>query len=589
MPIDSEPHDVFISYARQDTDWVKAHLYEPLLKCRTVAGRPPRVFFDIGEHGVRIGQDFIQAIANSMQKAKKVILVYSRSYFQKKMCLFEFNLALKLHVQDESGIVLPILIDEQAKQAIPFAASLFNYWPISDRDWFEKLRQSLELRLSNEVLSLTFLDQPGDVFANHTLPQVRVAIRCDKAPITYEEEISIRLENGQLLGGASQKTQQGVASFHDLSIAEPVEETRLIASSSAMGEIASQPFSVHPRRKIREEPAADVSSVRGVAPLPRATIPATGEVVFFGTGQHLAVIQPQRILAYAVDGRSIMTEPLRLRAPIRIIRRRAGRMVFADWQGNVHLLRDDGHHQEWRFGETSSGFIVPADVDLTDDQIFVAFWSGSVFCLEDSGTVRSVLNDPAGVQALGLLGDRLLTCDFSGNLRVYKNGQLINTVQLDPTIWLMKETPTALIAVGEHKVFHVSRDGARVIDDRLPLGQIAAVYELSNLPIVIDADGKGIQFDSSLVFSSPFFTQPGATPVSADDAGHFGICRNPDGTRTLLVHDQTTFSHRIVFSHADGSLAVSPQGELFALGDRSTTRLYARKEFEELIRSSSFL
>lgn len=342
------------------------------------------------------------------------------------------------------------------------------------------------------------------------------------------------MEHGQLLGIANQLTQQGVASFHDLSIAEPVEETRLIASSPAVGDVSSQSFSVYPQRKIREAAAADVSSVRGASPVPQATIPVTGEVVFFGREQHLAVIQPQRILAYAVDGRSIMTEPLRLRAPIRIIRRRAGRMVFADWQGNVHLLRDDGHHQEWRFGETSSGFIVPADVDLTDDQIFVAFWSDSVFCLEESGSAKLILNDPAGVQALGLLGDRILTCDFSGNLRVYKNGQLINTVQLEPTIWLLKETPTALIAVGEHKVFHVSRDGARVIDDRLPLGRVAAVYELSNLPIVIDTDGKGIQ---------------------------------------------------IVFSYADGCLTVSPQGELFALGDRSTTRLYARKEFEELIRN----
>ena len=54
--------DIFISYAREDLEWVRGNLYEPLSRCRTGSGRRPRIFFDVGEEGIGIGMSFIDAI-----------------------------------------------------------------------------------------------------------------------------------------------------------------------------------------------------------------------------------------------------------------------------------------------------------------------------------------------------------------------------------------------------------------------------------------------------------------------------------------------------------------------------------------------
>jgi len=571
MLFDGESHDVFISYAREDSDWVRRNLYAPLLKSRTSEGRPPRVFFDVGEHGIRIGQDFQRAIDRAIEKARRFIPVYSSTYFQKEMCLYELDLARSRDVTFQEQLLLPILIDEAAVEKIPFAFKRLNFLSVkASPNWFGQLCQALELQPSTEELTLTFLDQPGDVRANHTLPVVRVAVQSEGAPIRYDDEITVQAENGRLLGTTTMTTREGVAAFDDLSVADVVGTTRLIARSLSAGETATDRFTV-------------LSHAGRTGQLPRekpgqVTIPTSGEVVFFATGQHLAVIQPQRILAYTVDGQPILTEPLSVRAPIRLIRRRAGQLVLADWQGNVYLLCDDGRHREWRFGESASGFVVPGDVDIDNGQIYVSFWSGSIFRLQESGEVELVLNDNAGVQAMGVYEDQLYTCDFSGNLRVYRNKRLVNTATVEPTIWLLMGTPSCLVGVGEHKFYHISAGGTRVIDFDMPLSEIVSVYELSDLPIVIDTEGKGIRFDANLVINTLVHTQPGAEPVSADHAGIYCIFRNPDATRTLLVRD------RIVFSHAQGCLAVNPQGQVFALGDQSSIQLYSESAFQELIR-----
>lgn len=576
MLFNAEPHDVFISYAREDSDWVRQNLYVPLQKCRTAEGRPPRIFFDIGEDGIKIGQDFQTAIDQAIEKARRFIPVYSSSYFQKKMCLQELQLARTRDPNFQLQFLLPILIDQAAVEKVPFGFKLLNFLPAdTDNQWFSKLCTALDLQPSGEVLTLRFLEHPGDVFANHTLPVVRIAVQSGGATTGYEEEVSICIEDGQLLGTTAIMTHDGVASFEDLSVADFVGQTRLVARSSTLGEVLSDPFTVYsPAPSSPAGPTVSKSAQTG-----QVTIPHAGEVVFFATGRHLAVVQPNRLLAYSIEGQAILGDPLPIGSPIHLIRRRGGRLVLADWQGNVHLICDDGRHREWRFGDSASGFVVPADIDIDDEHIYIAFWSGVVFRLHESGSAELVLKDPAGIQALGLYESHLFTCDFAGNLRAYRDGRLVNTATVEPVIWLLVGTPTCLIGVGDQSFYHISSGGRRVIDFVMPLIKVAAAYELSDLPVVIDVDGKAIRFDTSLVINATVYTQPGAEPVSADNVGNYCIFRNPDGTRTLLIRD------RIVFSHAQGCLAVSPQGDVFAMGDTSSIQLYSRAALEELIRS----
>jgi hypothetical protein len=571
-----EPHDVFISYAREDSAWVRRYLYEPLLQCRTAQARPPRIFFDVGEDGIRIGQNFMEAISGAIQKARKIVPVYSRIYFEKEMCLYELQLAHKRDVNGRQNILLPILNDPLAVSSVPFALSLINYWPVTDPDWFEKLCQSLELSVSDEDLSLTFLDQPGDVFANHTLPAVRVAVQSGGATIDYDEQITIRGEHGAVHGTTRATTTQGVATFIDLSIPDTHGGTRLIATSPTLGEVCSAPFAVVGRshaEPVRPSPhAADPG---------RSLIPASGEVVFFAHGGAMAVIQPQRVLVYGVDGHATRSEPTPLYAPIRLMRRKDHQLVLADWQGNVYLLWDDGRSRVWRFGQSVNGLVVPADIDWCGERIYVSFWSGSIFQIDEDGNAELVLREDRGVQAAGVSGDRLLVCDFAGHLRVYRDGRLASTSAMELVVWLLKDTASGLMAVGDRKFYHLSSDGTRMCDFDLPLGRVAGVYEMSQLPIVIDTDGKGIRFDDNLVVSATFATQPGAYPVCADDAGTYCVFANLDRTHTLMLHN------RIIFSHGEGSLSVSPDGRHFTIGDARAIRILTRSDFEAFLLENS--
>lgn len=59
--------------------------------CRTREGRPARVFFDVGEHGIQVGQDFQTAIDQAIERTHKFLPVYSRYYFNKAMCRLELT------------------------------------------------------------------------------------------------------------------------------------------------------------------------------------------------------------------------------------------------------------------------------------------------------------------------------------------------------------------------------------------------------------------------------------------------------------------------------------------------------------------
>ena len=569
MQTPSEPHDVFLSYAREDLAWVREHLYAPLLRTRTACGRPPRIFFDLGKDGIQVGQDFKKTIDNAIENVAKFVPVYSWKYFQKDMCIYELELAQSRDMNFCNQVLLPLLIDQAGAGKIPFAFRRLNYLSIDDPEWFKKLCAGLELLPYSEKITLAFLDPPGDVFANHTLPVVRVAVEDGGQRIGYEEEVKLAAASGQLLGTTTAKTKAGIATFDDLSIGDAVGKTRLIASATAAADVTSEPFHVFPRA------ASPVAAAQPVQAAAQVTLPSSGEVVFFQSGQHVAVLEENQASVYGVDGAPCGAVPLR--APIRLVRRAVDHLVLADWAGNVYLLAADGNHNTWALGRPGAGFAVPADVDVQQGAIFAAFWNGAVYQLAADRQAELIHREADGIQATGVYGDRLYVADFAGNLRIYRNRRLVNSATLEPTIWLLAAAADCLVAVGERRFYHIAPDGARVRGFDMPLAELAAVYELSDRPVVTDVRGRGIRFDKDLAISSAVSVQPGARPVSADDGGRYCIFHNPDGTRTLLQRD------RIVFSHAAGSLAVSPSGHLFALGDERQVLLYEERQLKQII------
>jgi hypothetical protein len=136
---------------------------------------------------------------------------------------------------------------------------------------------------------------------------------------------------------------------------------------------------------------------------------------------------------------------------------------------------------------------------------------------------------------------------------------------------LLKAHGSELIVAGERALYQVNGGSGKVIQDDLPLADIAAVFSDSALPVLIDAQGRGIRVDGALNRRGSFHTVPGAVPTSADDGGRHVVLRHPDGTHTLLDQKDSKLG-RIVYQH-DGPLAVNPGGDLFALGGPEGIRL----------------
>jgi len=105
-------YDVFISYSRtsENSAWVKAQVYEQLLKLRKVNGSPLRVFFD--EQDIKIGADWFDKLGLAIHGSRFFIPVYTTDYFTKKYCKKEMRWAARRHVDLDEDFILPIACED---------------------------------------------------------------------------------------------------------------------------------------------------------------------------------------------------------------------------------------------------------------------------------------------------------------------------------------------------------------------------------------------------------------------------------------------------------------------------------------------
>lgn len=116
-------YDVFISYARtaENLVWVKANMYERLLKESNADGSALRVFFD--QRSIDPGEDFYKELALAIQGSRFFLPVYTSEYFTRPFCKFEMQRAALRHVQLGDFIVA---IAREAVQ-IPIQFDHINY------------------------------------------------------------------------------------------------------------------------------------------------------------------------------------------------------------------------------------------------------------------------------------------------------------------------------------------------------------------------------------------------------------------------------------------------------------------------------
>jgi hypothetical protein len=549
-------HDVFISYAREDGQWVIENLYEPLLRCRTPTGERPRVFLDLG---MEPGLDWTEALSEAIEKARVFVPVYSSTYFSKRMCRWELTQAW---IQDRK--MSPVLIDLGAEESVPAKVANINYVYVGRDDWFPMICRSAGLEPEQTPVELEFLDQPTDTFVNHTLAPVRVRVSAGGEPAPHEEEVTLSAEGAELSGTVSALTEGGVAEFRDLSLPNELERTRLVATAKGCEPAFSDSFAVH------RQPAERVGE-------PAIAVANAEAALFFEDGGALAVLVPGRLAVYDLDGREL--GGVELGGRVRVIRSSGAALAVAEWTGDVHLAFADGRTAMWRF-RTDGRLTVPGDLAVRDDHAYVGFWDGAVHRLVPGEDAQHELQHDAGVQALAALDEALWVCGLDGALCRYRDGKVVESHALERAIHLLNAYGDCLVAVGDRRLYQVLLATSAVYDEpltELQLERPAGVFAGTDLPVVIDARGKGIRFDRELDPRRSFHTVAGAVPVSADRGGRYCAFRNPDGSLSLMVED------RVALTHPGGVLAVSPDGDRVALGDADGIKLLDAAALEQLV------
>jgi hypothetical protein len=581
-------YDVFVSYASEERAWVKENLYEPLLSCRTARGDVPTVFFDVEE--MKMGKNFMQALAAALEASRKIILVYSPIYFSKEMCLWEMLTAIGLDPIGRKGILKPLMLDSLAIPRVPAAAKPIHYMELEQRpDWFASLSAELDLKPPPRRLSLEFLDQPPrQVDHRATLPPLRVALRTgDNTLPSAEETISILLEHGDIEGRHMLKTDRFAAEFRDLQVlSDSTLTTRLIARAPSYEPAVSDPFTILVR-------AADVIRRAPPPAMPAPTIhriSSRGEAVFLENETAVVVIEPDRMALHsALKDLPLLCE-ISLSDPPRTWRRSGDYFALADWGGSVHLLAGDGFARSFSVaGNARGGFHVPGDLAFAGNRLYAGYWNGALVRLDRDGEHKHLFNEPHGVHLLAALPDPkadpddpdsahdlILVAGLDGRMHAYRDGSLVQTLDLRGTLHLIKALGTGFLAVGAVQLYQIDPTSWHVLIEDLPFKDVSAVFGECNRPVVVDALGNACRFDADLLTSS-LRVLPGAVPMSADDEGRYVVWLHPDSSRTFTVCGRTAVSHR------DGTFAASASGGCFAIGDSQGIRLFSIDALREII------
>ena len=116
MPETSTDYDVFVSYAKEDIDYVQ-RLVEAL------GARGLKIWFDEGE--LRFGNTILRSIEDALEHSRNFLLVVSPEYLKKPWAMFETGVAIS-RAGEREGRIVPLyrgLTPQEAQKNFPKLSS----------------------------------------------------------------------------------------------------------------------------------------------------------------------------------------------------------------------------------------------------------------------------------------------------------------------------------------------------------------------------------------------------------------------------------------------------------------------------------
>jgi hypothetical protein len=541
--------DVFISYAHEDANAVHAMLYERLRRCRTAEGRPPRVFLDTDPRSLEPGQPFVSAIMEAIGDCRSFLPVLSNAFLASRACRAELRFAVNHGWLRDWPRVIPLQLGRIDPASLPTEVAHIQYLPMEGPDWFRELCRQLELVEELPLHRLRFLTRPADVVAGAVLAPIEVAAGPGgDPPASGPATVSVIAEAGRLEGTLTQPVVGGVAVFDDLSFATAEPATRLVATTGGRATALSEPFAVASTRAAR--PVSGLARARRLGP--------PGDVRFL-TEDRLLVLRTDRL--ELTDSTGEVLAKARLDGPVRFLRRLGQTAVVGTWSGRVLVATADGALSTWDLARRE-GFGVPGDAAIGQRDVEVGGWDGTVhrIGLLDGGPPEPVLDDRAGVQALEVAAGRRYVHGMDGWLRAWERGRVVAARELEPVVRLLKAVDQWLLVVGASTLYRLSLDLDEVHPESLQ-SEVAGVLGDGDLLVAVCSNGEGFRVDEQLAMLDAFRAAPGARPWSTDQSGDRCTLVDAAGSRSLVDGVE------VVAGQGHDPLAVSPSGELLAVGD----------------------
>ena len=555
--MERERVNIFLSFSNDEFEWVDRNVYRPLVAARLASEpRAPRIFRD--REGIAPADDFHQTIAYHVDTCLVFLAVWSSSYSQSAECMNELTGALRRKPPP------PVVILRRTRDT-PLSPLVQKIQAIDSETvprWFDVLCNALGVIASPGHRRIRFAGFPPSAAVGHTLPPVTVEIVDEHGAIATgaDDVISLRGRYGGLHGSRELKAERGLVRYTDLFFDPPARREELIASGPGLDDAqATVTVCEVPHEPVRPN---------------AASIPAHGDTVFFDGDGPVVVRQAQTLSLYDLQGKRIL-ELKDVFAPgsaLRLATRCAGCVVLASWDGVVAAVDAQGRSTIVRLDQ-SRGLSVVAGVAIAEESIYVATWAGEVLRAElgRKAVPDCLFHHDGGIQAVAVLAGRLVFCDFAGRLFVRDHGADHRLpYELEERIHALevvdRQVPQ-LIAIGEARAYVMPADLATMAPGHLPLATASAALGSSPYPVAVDDTGQGIRLDAELNVDSVFRVHPRAVPVSADQAGRYCVLRGIRGDHVLVEKHPHNIQASIVYSHASGVLALSPDGAKLAVGD----------------------
>ncbi|WP_083913719.1 toll/interleukin-1 receptor domain-containing protein [Nocardia concava] len=550
--------DVFISYAREDYEAAK-DLHAALRSCVTRQGKQPEVFLDREPGATRLGSDWSMSLENSIINSRYFVALFSPSYFLKDICQRELHVAL-----DQSrpnSPVLPLVITRIEDSDVPYLARNRHRISTTKPNWFEELRNALDLRpkLDQQPRKLLWDGSIEDIPANHTLPEIRVIISGadgQPAPPGPDEEVSIIAvpSTTGLLGRTTVVAQSGTAVFTDLFFQHASPSVRLVAEAAGCESATTQPFDVRPA-------TLGALPTRG-----RTIVDAAGTPVFFPDGRVLTVLQNDRLTVHSTNG-EIASGAGKLRTRPKVWASSTRNLAVSDWSGRVVITSRDGgvHSTDLAVSPTDQRFHIPGALTFLGEGLLAGMWNGEIWSIPADGTQAEVVRQhPVGVQLLAHHNGCLYIAGTDGTLTVHsdEHNTAEQVYQLESVLLGIACRPGYVLVIGQNQVYRLERDTQRVRGDHLPIDNVVGVVPSHSLITVVDSEGRGVCFDSELSVRVGFRTAPRARPVTQGNGGRLLIFEYPSGEHALIANGRVEFI-------SSGPMSISSDGRLVALSDDS--------------------